>query len=529
VNPVGNGSVKLDGSHAVISVPAGSAHDVWSTGNNGARLLQNVANTNFDVTVKLDSAVDHGCQTQGMIIQQDTKNFVRLDNYNNGTNVYAFAATFVNGAPTTRLNKVISVLSSVPLYLRVQRSGDLFVYLMSTDGRTYTELTRFTYRLVVNQMGPYAGNSTCGFTPPAFSAKVDYFFNNASPIVPEDGDPTGNPEITAWYGDSQTFGRLGIPQPWVNVLGNILSPNGPITSASFSVNGGPAQRLSIGPNTWRLVDEGDFNVEIPYTSLQPGANLVDITAVDGLGKRTTRTVTVNYVAGAKWPTSYSISNWSNASSIQDLVQIIDGKWEVQPDGSVRTMQYGYDRLLTLGEMSWRNYVVTADLTFHYVRDYHVSPPSGRDRNTGSGILVGWKGHTSTPQPPGYTGPPAQPTFGHYFPAIGWYTSEGGNGLVLEIYRNTVAHPEKMVVFQPSAQPALRFETKYTFKMQVQQHGTSSASRYYFKVWPSSTAEPANWTLQFDGELSEGSIVLGFHRSDVSIGAVTVNPLSALPN
>jgi hypothetical protein len=98
-----------------------------------------------------------------------------------------------------------------------------------------------------------------------------------------------------------------------------------------------------------------------------------------------------------------------------------------------------------------------------------------------------------------------------------------------MYENTPTHPEREVVYQPSAKPPLLFETKYVFKMQVQRHTGKNSSRYSFKAWPASTTEPTNWTLQFDGDLGQGSVVLAAHRSDVSIGAVNVSPVSALPN
>ena len=53
------------------------------------------------------------------------------------------------------------------------------------DGTNFTQAASFSYSLVVNQIGPYAGNC-CGTTSPAFTAYVDYFFNSASPISPAD-------------------------------------------------------------------------------------------------------------------------------------------------------------------------------------------------------------------------------------------------------------------------------------------------------------------------------------------------------
>ena len=39
-----------------------------------------------------------GYQDQGLIVQQDSNNFIRFDVYSDGSNVRLFSAHFVNGA-----------------------------------------------------------------------------------------------------------------------------------------------------------------------------------------------------------------------------------------------------------------------------------------------------------------------------------------------------------------------------------------------------------------------------------------------
>ncbi len=34
---------------------------------------------------------------------------------------------------------------------------------------------------------------------------------------------TSGPTITVWYGSPQKFGQIGVPQRWVNILGNVSS------------------------------------------------------------------------------------------------------------------------------------------------------------------------------------------------------------------------------------------------------------------------------------------------------------------
>jgi hypothetical protein len=114
--------------------------------------------------------------------------------------------------------------------------------------------------------------------------------------------------------------------------------------------------------------------------------------------------------------------------------------------------------------------------------------------------------------------------GHPFPAMGWYSSAGGHGGVLQLYQNTASHPEQIMAYQASSGLALQFETKYIFKVQVLLNNGGTSSHYKFKVWPSGTSEPSTWNLESDGDVGQGSIVLAAHRSDVTFGQISVTPL-----
>src|SRR5690349_19578509 len=47
---------------------------------------------------------------------------------------------------------------------------------------------------------------------------------------------TAPPQVNLWYGNYQTFGAKGVPQQWVNILGNVTSPVG-IAMLTYSLNG----------------------------------------------------------------------------------------------------------------------------------------------------------------------------------------------------------------------------------------------------------------------------------------------------
>ena len=113
--------------------------------------------------------------------------------------------------------------------------------------------------------------------------------------------PSGGPDIEVWHENELTFGGVGIPQTWVNVVGNVSDPDG-VASMTAALNGGGAMQLGLGPDGWRLERAGDFNVELNEAALLPGANRVELRAVDGAGNATVKHVTVEWLGSSAGPT-----------------------------------------------------------------------------------------------------------------------------------------------------------------------------------------------------------------------------------
>lgn len=187
VDPVGDSSYFMNGQQIEISVPAGTSHDIWSP-NESARIIQPTDNVDFVIEIKFESDLTERYQIQGLLIEQDADDFIRFDFYSDGSKVRNYAATFTNGSVTPKKNTIIT--AGNPLYLRVTRAGDLWTQDYSYDGQNWTNNVSFTHALSVNQVGPFAGNfQRPSSSPPAHTAIIDYFFNSAAPIVPEDPDP----------------------------------------------------------------------------------------------------------------------------------------------------------------------------------------------------------------------------------------------------------------------------------------------------------------------------------------------------
>jgi uncharacterized repeat protein (TIGR01451 family) len=509
VNPKNDGSFSLNGNSLLLNVPAGGDHDAWTNGDNVVRVMQPAPDTDFEVEVKFSSTLDKQApfQHQGIIVEQDATNFLRWSMYSDNQRTIVIVASILGTSGNVIATQ--ETRGGGATWMRVKRTGNNWLCSYSYDSFHWTPFA-FTQALHVTKIGPYAGNSPFnGGSAPAYTAIVDHFVNRASPLSSVDGSayppPALPPAINVWYGDAQTFGQPGIPQQWVNILGDV-SDFDQVTTLTYSLNGGAEQPLWMGENEVRLVAPGDFNVEIDYASLNAGANTVRITATDTLGRQTLHNVSVNYVTGQKWPNNYSV-NWSNASSLQSVSQVVDGKWAIQ-SAAARTTVTGYDRLIAIGDSkTWLNFVATAEVTMNSLDPFGFAVA----------IIAGWQGHTTLQ----YGQPlPDQPRTGHPFPAFGGYAQGLPGPPTLMIYENTPAVPENPIV---ESARTLQTGVKYIFKFQAQQN-SSGGSHYSFKAWPATTAEPANWDLQCDGELSLGSIVLAAQRADVSFGAVTVTGL-----
>jgi hypothetical protein len=95
VNPLGDGVLTMNGSAATLNVPYGRVHDDWTNGNNTIRLMQNISNSNFQVKVRFQSDVELGNQDEGILVQQDAGDFLRLTSF-------ATAALFDSSQPAYR-------------------------------------------------------------------------------------------------------------------------------------------------------------------------------------------------------------------------------------------------------------------------------------------------------------------------------------------------------------------------------------------------------------------------------------------
>ncbi len=302
-----------------------------------------------------------------------------------------------------------------------------------------------------------------------------------------------DPVIDIWYGSNQSFGNNGEPQVWCNILGNVSDTDGSVSSLSYKLNSGSTMALTIGGDDRRLLSSGDFNIDLEVADLLPGANTVEITAMDDDNGETMETVTVNYTAGNTWPNPYTV-NWGSLSGIaevNEVAHVVDGDFYLTPDG-IRTAAPGYDRLIAIGDRTWSNYQVLVPVTIHNM-------PGGG----GVGVLLRWTGHTDNPVTC------AQPKCG-WLPLgdIAWYRPGE-----LEFYQGG------------STARTLNTGVTYLFRTAVQT-SLDGFTTYQLRVWEEGTNEPTTWDLVNTvgpADEQEGSLLLISHKADVTFGDVMVTP------
>ncbi len=258
VDPLGDASFTLTGTNTTnarlsIAVPGGVAHDLYTSGNNAPRVLQNVANTDFSVTAKFESAVSLPFQIQGILVEQTPGNFMRFDFYSDGGSTKMFAATIDGGTFTPISDIPVGANNVQPLYMRIERSGNNWTQVISFDGTTWTDSVSFAHPITVAKVGVYAGNADQGGGVPAHTALIDFFQNNASPLLSEDGNssvpdtlapyiytPKATPSSSSiqftWKTDEPANGRVEYGTTTSYELG-FLSHSNFLTSHALQANG----------------------------------------------------------------------------------------------------------------------------------------------------------------------------------------------------------------------------------------------------------------------------------------------------
>jgi len=322
----------------------------------------------------------------------------------------------------------------------------------------------------------------------------------------------GSIKIQLWYGDEQYFGFPGNTQKYINILGNVSSVNA-IESAEFTINDGFPVHFLTGTDLHRLAGDGDFNIEFERNLLVNGKNKVLISVRDSLGNKTSAKIQLHYSDTGKWPLPYSIK-WDTVKNIQDVVQVLDGKWELTSDG-VRILEPYYDRTLAFGDESWTDYEVKAEVMFHsYTKPY--SGPPNYDV-THAAIASRWPGFDVD----------------NFSPYRKWYPL--GATCEFRLFDNTdscsfrILGGGKISNMKPQKTHKVRMGETYYMKTGCQSLGADSAL-FSARLWHSSDEEPTEWDIQlikYPEVIKSGCALVIAHHTEVTFGAIEAYGVSPL--
>jgi hypothetical protein len=326
----------------------------------------------------------------------------------------------------------------------------------------------------------------------------------------ESGPMTG-PQIRLFQGVEQAAGFGGISQPIFNLLGNVADADG-VGSLVYSLNGAREEPLVLGPDTYRLHLPGDFNAEIPYTSLDEGVNTILLRAIDGEGNESVEIVTVDGAMNVTPVPDFAI-DFSSLDSIQEVAAVVDGDWGLFEDG-LRVNSMAYDRLIAIGDLGWTDYEATATLTIHEVEPFFEPPSHG----AALGFVTRWPGHT----PDGRTPTRQWWPFGS-FAHLRWR----GEGSTFTS-QNFTLQADRSRVLDTRSGSHIQVGVVYSMRVSVETRPDGS-TLHRLKMWVAADPEPAEWDVEGfedgDDDLSAGSLLLVAHHVDVTFHSLVVAPVA----
>ncbi len=310
--------------------------------------------------------------------------------------------------------------------------------------------------------------------------------------------------IHLWYGDEQYFGIPGNTQKYINILGNISSIHD-IKSAECKINDNAPFTFLTGSDLHRLARNGDFNIEFDRHLLLPGKNDVLISVKDSAGNSAFTKMRIHYCDNYKWPLPYSI-NWDTVKNIQNVVQVLDGKWELTEDG-IRILEPYYDRTLAFGDAGWTDYEVKAEVIFHSYTIPYPDPPNYNV--THAAIASRWPGFDTDT----------------YSPHRKWYPL--GATCEFRLFKSADSCSFRILGggsksnMRPEKTHNVKMGEKYFLKTRCLSLGSDSAV-FSARFWNSSEEEPSEWDIEFikcPEEIKSGCALIIAHHTELTFGSI----------
>lgn len=290
VDPLGDSTLQLNGTQALITAPAGVEHRLWGFSPteyfvNVPRLVQPADDEDFTMEVKFESTIESSFQTQGVYFREDENNLMFVHfafDQVNDTEIVALKMVNGDGQNLGDWGSSVGGLGIEPLSARIQRSGDQWtVWYSLNDGVDWQLYKTFTHAMVLNEVAVYASNS--GAPAPEMTAVVDYVLNVTDPIGVEDEILLQAPELDPVADVMMDTGEsLVVP---------VSATDPDLDEVTLSASGLPG---------WAVFTDlggGDGELALDPGALDGGAYQLTVTATDPCGLQDSETFWVRVGSG----------------------------------------------------------------------------------------------------------------------------------------------------------------------------------------------------------------------------------------
>jgi len=330
--------------------------------------------------------------------------------------------------------------------------------------------------------------------------------------------PPDVPVIEIYGGRDRVFGFTGDPQPTVSITGIVRSPTGSF-SIFWKLDDGEFQELTPNPASTRVIDAGEFSIELEQDLISSAGTTMVIEAreadrlEDGLledgtpgqvlveGKTNSITLQLSLFLPLDVGPNRIVS-W-NEQDLDKHAQIANGGWHLVP-GGVAPLEPGPQRILLIGDQSWSNYEV--EMAFI---PGEVAPAADAEPVLPwAGIYLGWRGFD-----------PVSEASNEILRTAGGVGFGQGDGGV------TVAGVRNESEFVANTGP-VTMTPGVRYRMRAHAETAQGGAEVRMKLWIDGQPEPDEWTIEYFnvGAPNGGSLALVAHRWDVVFETVTIRPL-----
>ena len=137
IDPIGDSTLTLAGvgtpdATLTIDVPSGLSHDPWAV-NNAPRVMQPARDEDFQIEVKFESIMNLRFQEQGIIVEQDSDNWLRLEFHSDGAQIKSFASSTAGGVPSVKINQSVQ-----PVRTRFRSGCESLAWVTPSPCRTHS-------------------------------------------------------------------------------------------------------------------------------------------------------------------------------------------------------------------------------------------------------------------------------------------------------------------------------------------------------------------------------------------------------